>query len=223
MTKTHVYNTLPRGFGQLLGITIRNSWLLLHEHPRVIGIKFGSQNLFGSIPDSTSVVADIVMSIASLDYVIDEAVLASSARAQVFEAQTFKVYEYNVPVTGTVFTAGHLAPVIKSSTPEEPIIERLYESSTDNFLSFYIKTTSMVTSEEVNKSYLTEAGVVDTNVIAIASTNKPHSKVTYSVVDTGVTEELSVTFEGVQEDFETFKKIISETLTDFLKIWENKK
>ncbi|MEG2262845.1 MAG: hypothetical protein RSC68_00565 [Acinetobacter sp.] len=214
MEKTITYTHLARGMGAVLGAFIRNSWLLQHTHPTIIGIKCGNKNIFDTFSDSTEIVTDLVLKIALASYTIDmPKVIAKGER---IGNTPVPIYKIGILKSKDVLTTDDLAPYIIVKDHEE-LLKSMYQSAANDFImELYIRDTGSVTSEDVNKSYLFEAGVTATQVVPIASSNRTSSIVTYSIDSTDISDTLALTFKGTSEDFEDFKRVVTHTDVELL-------
>ncbi len=208
MIETITYENLPRGMGAVLGGFIRNSWMLQYSRPKIIGVRCGDLNIFDVFKDSTQPTSDLVLDLALANYTINMTAVLQDATK--YGDGDNLIYEVTVLKHGTEFTTADLLPYI-AVAENKLLVESLYTSSANDLpINIYIRETTSVISEEVNKSYLSEAGVTAPNVIPMASSNDTTSKVTYELHTTDISDSLVIKFEGTPEDYDDFKACMTE-------------
>lgn len=215
MRKEIVYPNLPRGMGAVLGVFIRNSWMLQHKQPTIIGVRCGDKNIFDTFNDSTEVVTDPILKLALADYKIDMAkVMAAGER---LGPDTAPIYRVKILKATDCFTTDELAPYVLIEDKQE-LIRSLYQTAANDFImELYIRETGSVTSEDVNKSYLFEAGITAPQVVPVASSNRTTSTVTYTLESDDISDTLTVIYQGSEDDFADFVCTVCERDVELLK------
>lgn len=206
-------SNLPRGMGAVLGIFARNSFLVQYARWKVIGVSISDLNVFSNIHDSTDTVMDVTLRLSKMDFTVDESALANIHGAQKFESGIYKVPFF---MTGTKLSTDDFAPALKVVNPSV-ILSTLYAPADGLRVCLYIRKICGVSSEEINKSYISEIEEDVSDVVPVAASGKPLAKVYYKVTDKGISEDLDFFFDGPEEEFEAFKQMMCETVPQMLR------
>lgn len=213
MTKTFEFKDLPKGMGSCLGAFVRTSWMLLHKRYTIIGFNLNDLNPLECIPETTTLVTDVTLKLATTPYRIEESSLVESAQVRKSSVDDMPIYEITIFKQTDSLSTADLAPYVSFEQPEV-FVKTLYPMEFN--LKLYIKPSVSYVTEEVNKSYLNESPFDCSKTVAMASNNRTSAKVYFNLEDFEVTENLTIIFEGDEAYYNAFVDVVKSLTPEYL-------
>lgn len=213
MTKTFEFPGLPRGMGACLGAFVRNSWMLLYQRNTIIGFSLNDLNPLDCIPETTTLMADVTLKLATLPYRVDMDKLVDGHQVRKAIVDDMPIYEVTIFKQTDCLTTDDLAPYVMFEQ-QDVLVKTLYPMEFN--IRLYIKPTMSYVTEEINKSYLIESALGCDSVIAMATNNRTSANVYCRIEDYEVVEDLTIVFEGPDYYYDDFVKIVQSLGPNFL-------
>lgn len=203
---------LCKGMGNILGIFLRNSYFTQNSPWRIIGVQISDLNIFDTIPGTTDTVMDLVLKLSKMKFSFNPDAVTENQTVKKFSLTTGDIYSLQFLAASSI-TSDVFKGVLDIADFEE-FIHVLNPNKCGLDITLYIKKVSGVSSEELSKMYINEIGALEgkilNSVVPVACSGIPNVNIFYKIQDKGPTEDLVFTFDGNDEDFKEFKRIIYE-------------
>lgn len=213
-SKTITFTKLPHGSGAAIGSFIRSLYMTASTRPAIIGVSLNNLGFFEHLPQSTTLVSDIVCGIISEEYVILDDVLTDD-------------HVRGMSDLGAVWEVGiHLQDVQQLSTDHFSSLMRTKQrvlaefiQPQDLFFTFYIMNVQGVMKETLSSACLQEVLGSQCNIVApLSCTGQRRTKCWHTIQSSKFTEDVTIHLEGDAHNFEGDCKHLLEILTKYLGI-----
>lgn len=218
MTRTFDFSNLPHGSGAAVGNFIRSVYMTSSKRPAIVGIAVNNLGFFEHIPQSTTMVSDIVCGIISEEYSINPIILTDDRIAGTSDLGDVWAVSVQIPDT-TELRTEHFKNVFitKSRTLAT------FAQPQNITVTFYIMNVCGVMKETLASACLQEALGDKHNVVApLSCMGQRTMKCWHTIQKNKFTEDVTVHLEApdniFDDDFNHLKDILAGYLTLILNV-----